>query len=458
VQGALVSFEEWRAQSASAPSSTRASRPDTLGTVHPLPLPRRPASRRQAEPWEDFDLFSTHPGDSATPQTVVSVFRQAEAGYLGRQADLFEDLIENDGHLRSLMESRIAAVAGKDWSIQPGAQNAASIRVAEQLEEWLRDSLNFHEFLAHQLTAPYYGYAASEIDWEIWKGRAYPAWFSNVSHQRFTLDPFGELRLVTKAAEDKGVELLPGKWAISKMRHRTLARAGLMRTASWWAVFKRMSVRDWIIFAEKFGIPTVTGYYEQQAGPDAKAALKQAVQDIGEGGYAILAEATRIQVDAAQRTGDASGLHPGVVELCNSEISKLINGATQNVETGTSGSYAQAKVHQARAFGLEMADATRLSHVFRQHVGVPFVEFNGFKGAMAPRLHISVVQEMDPETRVRVASVYCNELGGEIDRSQVLAELGFKLPARPENALRGSKASPAESPGAKPKEGSDAPA
>ena len=402
---------------------------------------------QQARAWSDFDRWSTHPGTGATPEGLISVFRGAEAGWLSRQADLFDDLIENDGHLRSLIESRISAVSGKEWVIQPGAQDAASIDAAAKLEEVLRDSLNFHEFIEHQLTAPYFGYAASEIDWrEDDRNLTVPSWFANAPHARFVLGALGELRLFNEGDNGEGIELAAGKWVVTTMRHRNLARAGLMRTAAWWAVFKRMSVRDWVIFAEKFGIPHVTGRYQENASPEARAALEQAIRDIGEGGQAVLSELTEIVIsDIAQRGGDISSLHPGVVALCEAQMSKLINGATQNVETGTAGSYAQARVHQARAFSLELADATRLSHVFRQHVGVPFVAYNGgMGGARPPRLHIRVVQEMDPETRVRVASVLANELGAELDGSQLLDELGYKKPARPEDALRGTKAGPTD--------------
>mgnify|MGYP000523575814 CR=1 FL=1 len=49
-----------------------------------------------------------------------------------------------------------------------------------------------------------------------------------------------------------------------------------------------------------------------------------------------------VQIIEAGRGGDSSGTHGKLIEFCNREMSKLINGATQNVETGTAGSYAQA--------------------------------------------------------------------------------------------------------------------
>lgn len=412
----------------------------------------------QAVPWAWVDSTSSHPGYGAVPALVNGIFRQAEAGYIGGQCDLFDDLIESDGHLRSLIEGRIGAVAGREWVIQPGSQDAHSIKAAQTLERVLRDSLNFHDFIEHQLSANYYGFAASEIDWQERDGDVVPAWFANAPHTRFVFDKWNSLRLLTLEAQQDGVELLPGKWVVTRRPHKNLARAGLMRTLAWWAVFKRMSVRDWIIFAEKFGIPNVIGVYADNATEEAKDALETAIQNIGEAGQAVLAESTKIVFSEVQRQGDNSGLHPAVVALCESQMSKLVNGSTLTSDTGGPGSFALGKVHESRQFSLEVADATRLSHVFRQHIGVPFLRYNGLTGAAAPRLKVQVMQELDAKTRAEVASIVVNDLGAEIDGAQLLDELGFRRPSRPEDALRGrvEPSVPGEERG--PKDMPDAPA
>lgn len=394
---------------------------------------------RQAKPLGGWmDGWSTHPGTGADPQTVHHTFRMAELGHLWRQCDLFDDLIESDGHLRSLVEGRIGAVAGREWVIQPGAKDPASIKAAELLDASLRDAINFGDFLEHQLSATFYGFAASEIDWQLRDGAIVPVWFANAPHSRFVLDEFNELRLITKVGDTTGEPLAPGGWCVSRRRHKNLARAGLMRTAAWWAVFKRLSVRDWMIFAEKFGIPMILGVYAENASPEARSALEQAVEDVGEAGQAVLSEATKIVLhEVTQRSGDNQQLHPAVVALCESQMSKLINGSTLTSESGGPGSFALGKVHENRQFSLEVGDASRLGNVFRQYIGTTFLALNGFTGARAPRLKIQVMQEIDPLARAQIASIVVNELGAEIDGAHLLDELGFRRPLRPEDALKG---------------------
>jgi phage gp29-like protein len=274
------------------------------------------------------------------------------------------------------------------------------------------------------------------------KGDWQPIAFHNVSHRRFLLASGNQLELIVSGS--KAVPLKAGQWAVSQRPHHNLARAGLLRTAAWWALFKRMSVRDWVVFAERFGIPFAIGVYEDRAGEDAKAALEQALSQLGNAGQVVVHEATKIVFsDVAQRVGNTT-VHFDLIKLCEAQMSKLINGATQNVEQGSSGSYAQAVVHETRAYELARADANALAAMFIQDIGRPFIRFNGYADDTAPpRLKMQVFQEMDPSTRSKVASRVANELGGAIDRGQLYDDLGLRLPARPEDALHGKKAATA---------------
>jgi phage gp29-like protein len=398
-----------------------------------------------------YDRLQAHPGYGLTNQRIWQTYRNAECGWVQPQCDLFDDIKESDGHLLSLYNGRLEAVAGKEWVIQAGGTDAASKAAAEALAEQLDDDENFVEFMEHQLSAEFYGFAASEMAWgfsereRIWA----PERFINVPHRRFSVNNGSKLMLLTDESRFDGIPLEVARWVVSRGRHANIARAGLLRTATWWAHFKRLSVRDWVIFAAKFGIPHVTGVYQENASEEAQSALKTAVEDIGEGGQAILAETTRIVLsELAQRSGDTSSVHPSIIAMCEAQMSKLINGATLNVETGGPGSFALGKVHQTRAHVKDVSAALRMSRVFRSQVSGPFCHFNGFlaAGAKAPRLKIQVVQELDQATRLMLASMMANELGADIDEAQLRDELGLRKPSDEANTLRGTKNSTDEDP------------
>lgn len=397
----------------------------------PRPLPESPSPSRTPQSMPlTWELFSDHPGYGLNPERIWRIFRCAEAGYPQQQIDLFEDLIENDGHLRSVLSSRLNAVAGKSWVVQPGAQDAASVEGARALAEKLSGSLNFLELIEHQLEAVPYGYAGSEIEWDFADRLFFPAWFRNVPHRRWVFRPrdgSGALRILTQ--EDRtGEELERGYWVISKMRHTNPGRAGLMRTAAWFAMFKRFSVRDWVIAAEKHGIPHVLGKYRENASAEARAQVEKAVKDLGEAGQAVLSELTEIVIhEAAQRSGDMAALHPSIVNLCEQQMSKLCTGSVLTADTGTgqgSASWALGKVHQNVRFDLVEADARRLGHVFRRDIGVPFMKWNGFPG-QAPYLKLHIVQETDQNARMDIFEK-AQQIGFPIDQDQVAEEIALR--------------------------------
>lgn len=393
----------------------------------PPPLPMRAAMGTQTQPAPQWDLFPQHPGTGLTPQSVIGLYRMAELGWPQQQCDLFEDVVENDGHLRSVMEARTLAVAGKKWQVMAGGEAAIDQRAAEILEDALRQS-NFADMIAHVLSSRYMGYAGSEIDWADIDGDIVPRWFVNVPCRRFRFDELDAPRLLT-TTDYTGAALRPGHWVFARNATTGVtARSGLLRTATWYALFKRWSWRDWVIYAEKFGIPLVIGKYGQGATEEDKTALTDAVTDIGEAGQAVMSQETEIDIRESQRTSGSDNLHSGIVREANNEISKLITGSTLTVETGGPGSFALGKVHETRAFDLVLADAELVMRRVAADVIRPFMVFNGFADAAPPDLIIHVTRESDPLTRAQLAKILSVDMGLPLDSEQLREEFQFRAP------------------------------
>lgn len=402
--------------------------PERLMLELPQPLPLQPSAVFDAVDFQLGDRFASHPGHGATPRRIVEIFQLAEMGYPRLQCDLFEDIVESDAHLRSQLDDRVEAVAGKSWIVQAGGDSAADVEAARALEAALRLVPNFQETLEHQLSANGYGYAASEIVWERKDGATVPVWFANVPHRRFIFDILDDSpRLLTGKEPVKGVQLQPGKWWVSRRRGRVAVRAGLLRTATWWALFKRLAVRDWVVFAERFGIPYVHGTYNASTPDEEKAILKKAVQSLGKDGSAIFSDACQIVIDNMKEGGKTTDVHGAITSLCNAEISKLITGSTLMSETSGPGSFALGRVHQARSFDLVVSDAERLATRFELDIGKPFVTFNGLN-ARPPRLKLHVIRESDPTERATIMGIVANELGVNLDEEQVRQEFALKAP------------------------------
>jgi len=402
----------------------------------PGPLPSSPPASRVTKVGDggrNIETHNSHPGHGITIEKIVAVFRSAEVGQPAQQFDLFDNTIENDGHYRGLIEGRIQGVAGRDWVLRPGGTDAGSLRAAADLEAHLRNVNAFRDFIEHQLMAPHFGFSASSIKWDLVEGKAMPTWFLNHAHRRFVaprneLDRVNEIEFVESTAPWSQIPLEPGRWAVTRARGRNVWASGTCRTGTWFAAFKRWSGRDWQMFAEMFGLPIRIGFYEESASPESRQALRDAVEAIGEDGYAVLSAATELVVKEAVRSGDANSVWPAIIAWCNAEMSKLKSGGTLNVDSGQAGSYALGAVHEARSFAFALSDAARIEEMFVRDLGTPFVAWNGYGGAKPPRLKIQILRDLDPEKRARVIAILVNEVGLDVDEDQIREEFGLRPP------------------------------
>lgn len=401
----------------------------------PPPLPMTAPLGGIVEQSSEFDRFVRHPGFGLEPQRVLNIFRTAEHGWPMDQCDLFADITENDGHLRSVTTARSLAVAGKKWQVMPGGSETIDEVAAQLLQGSLRDA-NFPDLMLHLLETRYGGFSGSEIRWAERDGDSIPEWFVNVPCRRFRFDDLDQPRLLSRDDFD-GVSLAPGRWIFGRNSVAGIvARSGLLRTATWFALFKRWSWRDWVIYAEKFGIPLVRGIYKQGATEEDKAELEQAVEDIGEAGQATMSDEATIEIDEAAQGGDSTNLHAGIVREANAEISKLITGSTLTVDSGGPGSFALGKVHETRSFDLVVADAEFVARRFREDIARPFLTFNGLQDAALPELIIHITRESDPLTRAKLAETLLR-MGLELDTEQLREDFQFRKPPTEERTLRG---------------------
>lgn len=406
--------------------------PDQLTTMTmpaPLAAPRLGPTQRR---WPIMDGTSMRPGYHLTPAKLWSAYRQAEAGAPMLQCDMFEDIEENDGHLRGQYESRLSSVALRPWIIQAGGKADVDIEAARVFSSSLKRT-NMMRLLWHLMEALGYGWSGANTVWSFdpVNKAIVPSCFLLAAHRRFLISEagMGVLTFRTEMNQWPGETLFRGEWVVAERMHRLIMRAGLFRTTSWWALFKRMSITDWIVFAEKFGIPVVLGTYSERASPESRVALEQAITDIGTDGQAVLSELTKIVIDSAlTRSGDVSSLHPAVAARCDAEISKVITGATLNVDSGGPGSFALGKVHENRSNNLVFADALWLQDTFQQMVIAPFLDYNPqFAGAELPRLVIRVRPEMTPEIAVKVYGKL-QAMGLDIEDEQMREEFGLRMP------------------------------
>jgi hypothetical protein len=198
--------------------------------------------------------------------------------------DMFESVVLSDGHTRGLYENGLDAVC-VPWTWRAGRRSPGSMQARRGHHE-ITAELDMEGAIEHLALQTYFGSAYVEVAWVTRAdGRAGAAEIVCVPHRRFMFDD----RCVP-AADERGepvsrraLERRPGSsWIKGETRRwRRQVQAGLLRTVAWWCVFKRMSVRDWMIFAEKFGIPMIVGKVGENDSETTRKALKAAIAALG---------------------------------------------------------------------------------------------------------------------------------------------------------------------------------
>ena len=401
------------------------------------------------------DSYVDHPGYGLTPDRVVQLYRLAELGHTQPQCDLFADVVENDASLRNLIEGRGQAVWGKESSIVADGADLDAELAAEVLGTALAD-LPFVDAIAHQTEFNPIGWAATEIDWTATaiNGRIWivPTWFANVEARRFCVEPTtDELRLITGTGlASQGEPLERGKWWVTRRHGARLARAGLMRTATWLALWRRYATRDMVVWLEKYGLPLALVKYDEATEDNAKAIAYEILDNIGNDGGAAVPKAIDVEVVKAENANGESP-HAALLEWSAGELARLFNGGTLATTEGGGkeggGSYAQARVHASIRWEAVLGDAERIQDSFRRCVAVPFMRYNGLAGR-APMLEIQVVRDQAPSDLLSAAVLLEQQLGIKVSQSQLRRIIGLRAPvgagdAAPGPTVPGGAAPPA---------------
>jgi phage gp29-like protein len=419
-------------------------KPWTWGKVDDA-LPRSPSSRRpggssrrrgQGDPnfvAHPLD-FLGHPGRRISVDKIFQAHDQAERGWPQKLVEIGRDRLKADGHLRSLVEQRRDDVARKEYVVLPGGEAEVDQAAAAELSRRLRRARGFRAALKHQEMSFWHGFSLTELVWTRADELFVPAEFVNHRHHRFVFDVEDEPYLLT-IDNLRGEELRAGAWWQTRRDDDRAAVAGVAVTAILWSHLKSLGLRDLLRLSDRFGMPYVYGVYE--AGSETEdnasdtdiAALKEAVQTLGKDGWAVFSNAAEIKIaEIASRGG--GDIHSALMSACDMVNSKLIAGATTlNQTSGSTGSYAQSRVHADRGFNLLLGDAQDLSDSFERYVGEAFVHFNSsrFPGAQPPRLKFHLVQDQSPKARADVFGAAV-KMGVPVSISQIRTELQLKPP------------------------------
>jgi len=375
--------------------------------------------------------FPTYPSRGLTPETLNSIFMEADRGDVARQSELFCEMEEKDAHLGAVLATRKLAVSGLDWFVAPASEGSGDREVAEFVTNALKGIPNWDDALMDMLDAVGKGFSVLELIWELSGGKARIREFRWHAQQGFTFAAsdgtvLNAPRLLSRDNPVYGEELVPGKFVVHKSRSRSgeHSRAGVMRPCAWMYVFKHFTIKDWLLFCERYAQPMRVGKFAPGTSEAERQVLRDAVFNMGTDAAAVISESTVIELLDAGQKGTAE-IYESLAAYCDRAISKAVLGQTLTTEHST-GSYAAAKVHETVRRDLTRADASALARTITSGIVTPLVRYNFGPEAGVPGFKFEHKATEDLKALAETLKVL-REMGVPIPASYVRERFGIPV-------------------------------
>lgn len=406
--------------------------------------------------------FSTYPATNLEPQMIREMQVMRDNGYPQLWADAVEQVLERDGHLGGISETRRLGVADKPFRVHPARQGDDTAQTIADFTTRVLDCVeNFEQAIEDLLSAAAYGYSVAELVWSeeveriaiqvdgktvIVNARIPRIDWVHWKHVRFDLDtdePYIWLK-------DGEYRMPPNKFIFhSASGTGVIVKRGFMGACMWLSAAKSWTQRDWLIYSKLRSIPHIFATYpEGETEYDVHRTIyEQILKDYGEGIPALVPNTLKIEhgPEPAGRTGDIQG---SIIGWANTEMSKRILGSTLTVEVSGQGAWAAADTHRDAPYMRARADAKKLAATLRSQFLRAIVDVNKEElsraTGKAPEELLGCVskcswridREMAPTDRLQAWDKGV-ELGIELDEDQFLDEFGFNRPAKGGRAIKG---------------------
>lgn len=398
------------------------------------------------------DQFSTYPSVSLTPTKLAGILKEADAGDVSRQCELFEEMEEKDPILGSKLQTRRLAVQALQMEVLPATESAEDKKIAAAVKENL-DDIDMDEPLLHLLDAVGKGFASVEINWELSGNSSLAtrhsplAWVHGLSwlpQKRWTFNdwkadwnaPVLKLpHLLTDEEQIHGVEVPAFKVVFHRYLGRSgfTQRAGLLRGLAYYYLFKNYDIKDWIVFLEKYGQPLRIGKFMPGASEDDKKVLKEAIQNLGTDSGALISDQTALEIIDSK--GTSSGEHYKMAAEYFDHVYTIgVLGQSATTE-GTPGKLGSEKAREQVREDLLRADARALAKTLRQQLAWPMVGFNFGWDKKIPLINF-VIEEAEDLNALASTHKTLVDMGAPIPVSYIQKKYGIPEPVGDEPILQ----------------------
>nr|WP_232365130.1 DUF935 family protein [Salinimonas marina] len=277
-----------------------------------------------------------------------------------------------------------------------GSNPASDSPKDEKVAEFVRANLRImrlDRITDRMLYAIHYGYAVGEIIW-AYSDKLKAVVVDTIKvrdRSRFRFGTNGELYLLKPGVK---AELMPAKkfWVfdVGSDNDDNPYGEGLAAALYWPVFFKRNGIKFWMIYLEKFGMPTAAAKLSQaQMNDPHQVSLALSVLDaIQADSGVVIPEDFMVELLEASRSGTAD--YNMLRQAMDASIAKIILSQTMTTDNGSSQS--QATVHKGVKDEVVKSDADLICQSFNEQVIKQLIDIN-YPGAEYP----TVWRKTEPE-------------------------------------------------------------
>ncbi len=388
---------------------------------------------------KDIDIFAGWLKRLENPDPVL----RTEAG--GKGLKLYDE-VARDAHASSVLQQRALAVVGKDWQITPAksarktgrpAATSQEQMVADYVSEVL-ENCNFDQGRQEILKALLYGFYVLEAMWKEKDNNLAIKKLIGKHPRRFVFTPQREIRLLTPQNMIDGEAVPDRKFVVFTYGDSDNPYGRGLGQILWWAVwFKKNGVKFWLVFLEKFGLPTVVGKYPAGTGNEQKQALRDALDAIQTETGLTFPDSMDVSFLEASRAGTVT--HAQLCDYMDRQISKAVLGQTLTTEIKGEGSYAASQTHNDVRQELIEADADLLDSCLNESLIRWIVDYN-FPGVTDyPKILTLAAAKPDLKQQSEIDKTLVVDIGLPVGTAYFYETYGIPAPEEGEALVKPTK-------------------
>lgn len=367
------------------------------------PAQRPEIGREIATTADGIDITRGFTGPLLTPYDSVLRTR-------GQNDLVIYEQVLSDAEVKATLGPRQDSVVKCEWQVEAGGDKRIDKQAADYLREQLH-AIGWDNVTRKMLFGVFYGFAVAEVIYKVDGARIGIEAIKVRNRRRFRYGKDGDLRLLTMSNMFDGVPApAPYFWdfCCGADNDDEPYGLGLAHWLYWPVLFKRNGIKFWLIFLEKFGMPTAVGKYDTDAADGERAKLLAATRAIQTDSGIIMPKDMELTLLEAARSGTAD--YKTLHDTMNETIQKVVLGQTASTQ-GSPGKLGNDDLAGDVRGDIIKADADLVCESFNRGPVRWLTEWN-FPGAAIPRVY-RVTDE--PE-----------DLDAVANRDKKIKDLGFK--------------------------------